>query len=82
MMKENFNSYKDDVNLDFLRQYCLRNGKAKMIKRGEIFVRVGEPSHHIGYIEKGCFKLLVSGKQYKKYPKCLKHSTSDILFFL
>ena len=27
-------------------------------------------------------KLLVSGKQYVAYPKCLKHSISDILFFL
>ena len=26
-------------------------------------------------------KILVSGKQYVAYPKCLKHSISDILFF-
>ncbi len=26
--------------------------------------------------------ILVSAKQYVAYPKCLKHSISDILFFL
>ena len=25
-MEEHFNSYKTDINLDFLRQYCINNG--------------------------------------------------------
>ena len=24
-MEEHFNSYKTDINLDFLRQYCINN---------------------------------------------------------
>lgn len=92
-MKENFNSYKDDINLDFLRQYCLSKGKAKIIKRGEIFIRAGESSRNIGYIEKGYFKYIVHNDSENKdyitgfafenefvadYPNCLYGKVSDI----
>ena len=93
MMKENFNSYKENINIDFLRQYCLSNGNVKIMKRGEIFVRVGEPSLYIGYIEKGCFKYIVHNDSENKdyitgfafenefvadYPNCLYGKVSDV----
>lgn len=63
------------------RQY--RSGNGPYYYTEELFKEkeIENIIHDVGYLDL-VSKLLVSGKQYKKYPKCLKHSTSDILFFL
>lgn len=42
-MEEHFNSYKTDINLDFLRQYCINNGTIHIFKRGTIFQQLNMP---------------------------------------
>lgn len=92
-MKELLNSYQVGVNLDFLRQYCISNGKMQILRRGDIFQQISNPSHNIGYIEKGFFKYIVHNYAEKKdyitgfafenefvadYPNCLYGNTSKV----
>ncbi|NLV51959.1 MAG: Crp/Fnr family transcriptional regulator [Bacteroidales bacterium] len=92
-MEQPFNAYKAGLNLDFLQHYCINHGETRMMKRGESFECVGEPSHQIGYIEKGCFKYMVRHETEQKdyitgfafenefvadYPNCLYGIPSEI----
>lgn len=92
-MTELLNSYRVGINLDFLRQYCISNGKMQILRRGDIFQQISNPSHNIGYIEKGCFKYIVHNYAEKKdyitgfafenefvadYPNCLYGNTSKV----
>ena len=36
---KHFNSYKEGVNLEFLRDYCIEHGETRLMKRGEVFGR-------------------------------------------
>lgn len=40
---KHFNSYKEGVNLEFLRDYCIEHGETRLMKRGEVFEKAGEP---------------------------------------
>lgn len=81
------------IDLDFLRRYCIANGKRQEMGRGAAFQQAGMPSLHIGYVEKGCFKYTVNntadGKSYitgfafegefvADYPNCLYGKTSSV----
>lgn len=92
-MEEHFNSYKTDINLDFLRLYCINNGTIHIFKRGTIFQQLNMPSNHIGYIQTGCLKYTVhnnvdekdyitgfafSGEFVADYPNCLYGKTSKV----
>ena len=92
-MEEQFNSYKNGINLDFLRQYCIHNGRVQIMKRGTVFQQAGIPSRYIGYIEKGCFKYRVHNNAEEKdyitgfafgnefvadYPNCLYGTISKV----
>lgn len=92
-MEEHFNSYKTDINLDFLWQYCINNGTIHIFKRGIIFQQLNMPSNHIGYIQTGCLKYTVhndvdekdyitgfafSGEFVADYPNCLYGKTSKV----
>ena len=92
-MEEHFNSYKKDINLDFLWQYCINNCKIHIFKRGTIFQQLNMPSNHIGYIQTGCLKYTVhnnvdekdyitgfafSGEFVADYPNCLYGKTSKV----
>ena len=81
-----FNFYKDGLDLEFLRVYCIDHGKTRIMKRGETFEEVGTPSQYVAYVERGYFKYMVhndeEGKDYcsgfafegefvANYPNCL-----------
>ena len=81
-----FNLYKDGLDLEFLRHYCMEHGEVRLLKRGEIFEDAGKPSKYVAYVERGCFKYMVNneeeGKDYctgfafegefvADYPNCL-----------
>ena len=73
--------YKDGIKVDLLGNvYEVQKGTA--ITSSEL--EVGDYKVVAGGVDFAFLhnKLLVSGKQYVVYPKCLKHSISDILFFL
>ena len=89
-----FNSYKEGLRLDFLRQYCLGNGKLRIMERGATFQQPNAPSRHIGYVEKGCFKYIVHNDTENKdyitgfalenefvadYPNCFYGTASKVL---
>ena len=56
---KHFNTYKEGLDLEFLRDYYMEHGKMRMFQRGEILVREGEMSRWLGYVAKGCFKYIV-----------------------
>lgn len=63
-----FNTYKEGLDLEFLRQYCMKHGEVRTFLRGEFLEHVGEPTQWIAYVERGCFKYMVhnhkEGKDY------------------
>ena len=60
MEKRHFNSYREELDLDFLKQYCLEHGKVKTFELGEALEKAGEASRWIAYVESGYFKYMVN----------------------
>ena len=56
MEKSEFNTYKEGLDLGFLRDYCLEHGTLRKMMRGETLEETGEPARWVAYIKKGCFK--------------------------
>ena len=88
-----FNLYKDGLDLESLRHYCMEHGEERLLKRGEIFEDAGKPSQYVAYVERGCFKYMVNneeeGKDYctgfafegefvADYPNCLTGKKSSV----
>lgn len=88
-----FNLYKDGLDLESLRHYCMEHGEERLLKRGEIFEDAGKPSQYVAYVERGCFKYMVhneaEGKDYctgfafegefvADYPNCLTGKKSSV----
>ena len=88
-----FNTYKEGLDMDVLRQYCMENGEARMFLRGEFLECESEPSHWVGYIDKGYFKYCVKNHAERKdyitgfaftdefvgdFPSCLEHLCSRV----
>ena len=63
-----FNSYKEGLDLEFLREYCMEHGERRVMERGETLEEAGEPAQWVAYVERGCFKYMVhndeEGKDY------------------
>lgn len=90
---KHFNSYKEGVNLEFLRDYCIEHGETRLMKRGEVFEKAGEPSQLVAFVERGCFKYMVHNDEERKdyctgfafegefvadYPNCLSGKKSEV----
>lgn len=88
-----FNLYKDGLDLETLRLYCMEHGEERLLKRSEIFEDAGKPSLYVAYVERGCFKYMVhneaEGKDYctgfafegefvADYPNCLTSRKSEL----
>lgn len=88
-----FNSYKEGLDLQFLKEYCEEQGTLRQMLRGESLEDVGCPSRWIGFIRRGCFKYIVrnavEGKEYitgfafegefvADYPNCLYGRKSEV----
>lgn len=58
-----FNLYKDGLELEPLRRYCMEQGEVRLLKRGEIFEDAGKPSKYVAYVERGCFKYMVNNEE-------------------
>lgn len=59
-MKQNhFNIYKEELNLEFLKQYCIENGSMKTFEQGEALEKAGKAAQWIAYVESGYFKYMV-----------------------
>ena len=88
-----FNPYKDELNLELLRHYCIKHGEVRLMRRGEIFEEAGKPSQYVAYVERGCFIYMVHNDDENKdyctgfafegefvadYPNCLSGKKSDV----
>ena len=93
MDKGYFNSYKEDLNLEFLRRYCTENGEARLVRQGDFLEKAGEPARWIAYVEEGYFKYMVHNEREEKdyctgfafegefvadYPYCLTGRLSEV----
>ena len=41
---KHFNTYKEGLDLEFLREYCMEHGERRVMERGETLEEAGEPS--------------------------------------
>lgn len=88
-----FNTYKEGLDLEFLRAYCMEQGERRVMERGETLEEAGEPAQWVAYVERGCFKYMVhndeEGKDYctgfafegefvAYFPHCLDGDVSEV----
>ena len=92
MEQKHFNSYKEGLNLELLRQYCMEHGEVRTFERGEVLEKAGEPARWIAYVKQGFFKYMVNdtcgvnkcsgfafeGEFVANYPFCLEGELSDL----
>ena len=90
---KHFNTYKEGLDLEFLREYCMEHGERRTFLRGETLEEAGEPAQWVAFVERGCFKYLVhndeEGKDYctgfafegefvADFPYCLDGDVSEV----
>ena len=88
-----FNTYKEGLDLEFLREYCMEHGERRTFLRGETLEEAGEPAQWVAFVERGCFKYMVhndeEGKDYctgfafegefvADFPYCLDGDVSEV----
>ena len=56
-----FNAFYKSLDLEWLRDFFLQNGKPRRFQRGEIFAHAGESCRQIGLVTSGYFKFCVTG---------------------
>ena len=90
---KHFNTYKEGLNLEFLREYSMEHGEVRTFLRGDTLEEMGKPAQWVAYVEHGCFKYMVhnneEGKDYctgfafegefvADYPNCLSEKISEV----
>ena len=88
-----FNTYKEGLDLELLREYCMEYGERRSFLHGETLEAMGEPAQWVAYVERGYFKYMVhngeDGKDYctgfafegefvADYPNCLSGKISEV----
>lgn len=58
-MKKDFNTYKEGLDLEVLRAYCMEHGERRTFERGDIFEAEGAVARLFGYVKSGSFHYLV-----------------------
>ena len=91
--KQHFNTYKEGLDLEALRCYCMEHGEERTFLRGETLEEAGSPAQWVAFVERGCFKYMVhndeEGKDYctgfafegefvADFPYCLDGDTSEV----
>ncbi|MBR3758220.1 MAG: hypothetical protein IKK62_07335 [Bacteroidaceae bacterium] len=59
-----FNTYKEGLDLEFLREYCMEHGERCTFLRGETLEDAGEPAQWVAFMERRCFKYVT--RSYSK----------------
>lgn len=88
-----FNTYKEGLDLELLREYCIEYGERRSFLHGETLEAMGESAQWVAYVERGYFKYMVhngeEGKDYctgfafegefvADYPNCLCGKISEV----
>ncbi|MEE0978377.1 MAG: Crp/Fnr family transcriptional regulator [Muribaculaceae bacterium] len=55
-MKDNFNTYIDQIDFVAWREICVSKGKLRHFAKGEEFVSIGKVGRYIGFIQSGTLK--------------------------
>ena len=55
-----FNSFIDNLDMDFWHEICAKNGKLCHYKKGEYFVQQGDVIRYMGIVKEGYFKYVVT----------------------
>ena len=55
-MKENFNTYIDQIDFEAWREICVSKGNLRQFAKGEEFVAIGKIGRYIGFILSGTLK--------------------------
>ena len=91
--QKQFNTYKEGLDLEVLRRYCMEHGERRVMERGETLEDAGEPAQWVAFVERGCFKYMVhndeEGKDYctgfafegefvADFPYCLDGDASEV----
>ncbi len=58
---KHFNSYKEGLDLEFLRAYCMEYGERRSFERGETLEEAGRAGVVGGPTWRGCFKYVTRG---------------------
>ena len=54
-----FNTYKEGLDLELLREYCMEHGEVRTFLRGETLEIAGESAQWVAYVERGhCHSML------------------------
>lgn len=93
MENKHFNTYKEGLDLAFLKQYCIEHGTVKNFEQGEALEKEGEAARWVAYIDSGYFKYMLhsrtggverctgfafEGEFVANYPFCLNGDLSDL----
>ncbi len=88
-----FNTYKEGLDLELLREYSMEYGERRSFLHSETLEAMGEPAQWVAYVERGYFKYMVhngeEGKDYctgfafegefvADYPNCLCSKISEV----
>ena len=66
-----FNSYKEGLDLEPQREYCMEHGERRVMERGEKLEEAGEPAQWMAFVKRGCFKYMVHNNEENK-DYCIK----------
>ncbi len=78
-----FNSYIDGLDLSALKEHCLRHGRLTQYAKGDYFVKEGEESRYIAYIECGYFNYKVhNSSEGKDYLTGLVYQDKSVFVYL
>lgn len=61
-----FNSYIDGLDLSALKEYCVNHGQLTQYAKGDYFIKAGEESRYIGFVECGYFNYIVHNSSEQK----------------
>ncbi len=57
----NFNTYYDNIDNEFWRNLCLKEGTLRLYNKGDNFVEQGQIAPYLGYIKSGTLKYVAYG---------------------
>ena len=61
-----FNSYINGLDLSRLTEYCINHGRLTQYAKGDYFIKAGEESQYIGFVECGYFNYMVHNSSEQK----------------
>lgn len=81
MMDVNFNTYIDNIEIDFWRELCIGEGELRNYAKGEEFVSAGSVGRYIGYVKSGTLKYVAPGNDGEEHVVGLEFSGEFVTDF-